>query len=84
MEAYSDLFENVAALLHSLPVNHPLVDGNKPMVWICTVVFLDFNGSDMVDVDQDDAYKLVIEVATGTLDDVGYIAQRLRSLRAGV
>lgn len=54
------------------------------MAWMCTVVFLDFNGSDMVDVDQDDAYKLVIEVATGTLDDVGCIAQRLRSLRAGV
>ncbi|WP_406500415.1 type II toxin-antitoxin system death-on-curing family toxin [Streptomyces sp. NBC_00846] len=84
MEAYSDLFEKAAALLHSLAVSHPLVDGNKPMAWMCTVVFLDFNGSDMVDVDQDDAYKLVIEVATGTLDDVGCIAQRLRSLRAGV
>ncbi|MFF2407408.1 type II toxin-antitoxin system death-on-curing family toxin [Streptomyces sp. NPDC058092] len=84
IEAYSDLFEKAAALLHSLAVHRPLVDGNKRMAWMCTVVFLDFNGSDMVDVDQGDAYKLVIEVAMGALDDVGYIAQRLRSLRAGV
>ncbi|MFG3529332.1 type II toxin-antitoxin system death-on-curing family toxin [Streptomyces sp. NPDC047917] len=84
MEAYPDLFEKAAALLQSLAVNHPLVDGNKRMAWMCTVVFLDFNGSDMVDVDQDEAYKLVIEVAMGSLDDVGHIAQRLRSLRSGV
>ncbi|MFF1644723.1 type II toxin-antitoxin system death-on-curing family toxin [Streptomyces sp. NPDC058240] len=84
IEAYSDLFEKAAALLQSLAVNHPLVDGNKRMAWMCTVVFLDFNGSDMVDVDQDESYKLVIEVAMGNLDDVGHIAQRLRSLHAGV
>ncbi|MGW1846167.1 type II toxin-antitoxin system death-on-curing family toxin [Streptomyces sp. NPDC001966] len=84
IEAYTDLFEKAAALLQSLAVNHPLVDGNKRMAWMCTVVFLDFNGSDMVDVDQDEAYKLVIEVAMGSLDDVGLIAQRLRSLHAGV
>ncbi|WP_327367688.1 type II toxin-antitoxin system death-on-curing family toxin [Streptomyces sp. NBC_01217] len=84
IEAYSDVFEKAAALLQSLAVNHPLVDGNKRMAWMCTVVFLDFNGSDMVDVDQDESYKLVIEVAMGSLDDVGHIARRLRSLHAGV
>ncbi|MET7369804.1 type II toxin-antitoxin system death-on-curing family toxin [Streptomyces sp. NPDC005566] len=84
IEAYTDLFEKAAALLQSLAVNHPLVDGNKRMAWMCTVVFLDFNGSEMVDVDQDEAYKLVIEVAMGSLDDVGQIAQRLRSLHSGM
>lgn len=84
IEAYTDLFEKAAALLQSLAVNHPLVDGNKRMAWMCTVVFLDFNGSDMVEVDQDEAYKLVIEVAMGSLEDVGLIAQRLRSLHAGM
>ncbi|MFB6819430.1 hypothetical protein ACFCV8_33345 [Streptomyces sp. NPDC056347] len=43
-----------------------------------------FSGSDMVDVDQDEAYELVIEVATGNLDDVGLIAQRLRSPHVGM
>jgi len=61
-------------------VNRPLVDGNKRMAWMCTVVFLDFNGTEMLDVDQEEAYKLVIEVASGTLEDVGPIALRLRAL----
>ena len=80
VEAYTDFFEKAAAVLHSLAVNHPLVDGNKRMAWMCTVVFLDFNGTEMLDVDQDEAYKLVIEVASGTLEDVGMIARRLRAL----
>ncbi|MGR8010265.1 type II toxin-antitoxin system death-on-curing family toxin [Streptomyces hypolithicus] len=81
VEAYTDLFEKAAALLQSLAINHPLVDGNKRMAWMSTVVFLDFNGTEMVDVDQDESYKLVIEVATGNLEDVGQIARRLRGLR---
>ncbi|WP_406402029.1 type II toxin-antitoxin system death-on-curing family toxin [Streptomyces sp. NBC_00879] len=80
IEAYTDLFEKAAALLQSLAVNHPLVDGNKRMAWMSTVVFLDFNGTEMVDVDQDEAYKLVIEVAMGSLEDVSQIALRLRTL----
>ncbi|ANS65565.1 death-on-curing family protein [Streptomyces lincolnensis] len=81
VEAYTDLFEKAAALLQSLAENHPLVDGNKRMAWMCTVVFLDVNGTEMLNVDQDEAYKLVIEVASGTLEDVGLIALRLRALR---
>ncbi|MBT2491231.1 type II toxin-antitoxin system death-on-curing family toxin [Streptomyces sp. ISL-96] len=84
VEAYTDLFEKAAALLQSLAVNHPLVDGNKRMAWMSTVVFLDFNGTEMVDVDQDESYKLVIEVASGVLEDVGEIARRLRALHEAV
>ncbi|WP_328696774.1 type II toxin-antitoxin system death-on-curing family toxin [Streptomyces sp. NBC_00342] len=81
VEAYTDLFQKAAGLLQSLAVNHPLVDGNKRMAWMSTVVFLDFNGTEMLDVDQDEAYKLVIEVAMGSLEDVDRIADRLRALR---
>lgn len=81
VEAYTDLFQKAAALLQSLAVNRPLVDGNKRMAWMSTVVFLDFNGTDMLDVDQDEAYKLAIEVAMGSLEDVDRIADRLRALR---
>ena len=80
VEAYTDLFEKAAALLHSLLINHPLVDGNKRMAWMSTVVFMDFNGTEMLDVEQDEAYKLVIEVASGGLEDVGLVARRLRAL----
>lgn len=81
VEAYTDLFEKAASLLQSLAVNHPLVDGNKRMAWMCTVVFLDLNGVEMTDVDQDEAYKLVVGVASGELREVTDIAGRLRELR---
>jgi death-on-curing protein len=84
IEAYTDLFEKAASMLQSLAVNRPLVDGNKRMAWMSTVVFLDFNGTVLVDVDQDESYKLVIEVAAGVLEDVGEIARRLRALHGAV
>ncbi|MFC9220880.1 type II toxin-antitoxin system death-on-curing family toxin [Streptomyces hygroscopicus] len=84
IEAYAELFEKAAALLQSLAVNHPLVDGNKRMAWMCTVVFLDLNGTEMLDVDQDEAYKLVVGVAAGAIEDVGDIAAGLRRLHEGM
>ncbi|MGR3937784.1 type II toxin-antitoxin system death-on-curing family toxin [Streptomyces sp. BRA346] len=84
IEAYTELFEKAAALLQSLAVNHPLVDGNKRMAWMCTVVFLDLNGVEMVDVDQDEAYKLVVGVASGALDEVGDITAQLKALHESV
>jgi len=84
VEAYTDLFEKAGALLQSLAANHPLVDGNKRMAWMCTVVFLDFNGVDMIDVDQEEAYKLVMEVAAGSLENVDLVARRLRALHESV
>jgi death-on-curing protein len=81
VEAYADLSEKAAALLHSLAINHPLVDGNKRTAWMCTVVFLDANGVNMLHVDQDRAFDLVIDVAAGKIDDVAWIARELRSLR---
>jgi len=81
VEAYPGLYEKAAALLHSLAVNHPFVDGNKRTAWMSTVVFLDLNGVDMAEVDQDAAYDLVVAVAAGQADDVTEIARRLRALR---
>lgn len=84
VEAYPDLFEKAAALLHSLVSNHPLVDGNKRLAWMCTVVFLDMNGVDMADIDQDRAYDLVIDIAAGKAEEVPLIASALRALHAGM
>ncbi|MEZ0072571.1 type II toxin-antitoxin system death-on-curing family toxin [Planotetraspora sp. GP83] len=75
-EAYPDLITKGAALLHSLAVNHPFLDGNKRVAWVSTVVFLAYNGVEM-DTDDDSAYDLVIAVASGKLDDVGEIAEVL-------
>ncbi|MER5840993.1 type II toxin-antitoxin system death-on-curing family toxin [Streptomyces prasinus] len=78
--AYPDLYEQAAALLHALAANHPLVDGNKRTAWLATATFLGCNGIDLAAVDQDAAYALVIDVASGTEREVGGIAGRLRRL----
>ncbi|MET8218690.1 type II toxin-antitoxin system death-on-curing family toxin [Streptomyces hirsutus] len=78
--AYPDLYEQAAALLHAIATNHPLVDGNKRTAWLTTATFLALNGVDLALVDQDAAYALVIEVASGAEADVGSIAGRLRRL----
>ncbi|MGW0630406.1 type II toxin-antitoxin system death-on-curing family toxin [Streptomyces sp. NPDC002758] len=78
--AYDDLYEQAAALLHALAANHPLVDGNKRTDWLATAVFLALNGVDLAQADQDGAYGLVIDVASGAESDVTVIAGRLRRL----
>jgi death-on-curing protein len=82
VEAYADVCEKAAALLQSLAINHPLVDGNKRTAWMCVVVFLDLNGVDMLDVDQDRAFDLMLDVAAGKAEEVAWIAGELRALRA--
>lgn len=77
-EAYPDLIAKAAALLHSIAINHPLVDGNKRLAWLATDVFLRFNGV-RVEAGDDDVYDLVIDVASGKLTEVEEIARVLRS-----
>ena len=75
-DAYATLGLKAAALLHSLVGNHALVDGNKRLGWLATVVFLDLNGH-APDLDDDAAFALVMDVAAGAVD-VEAIAARLR------
>ncbi|MFD9610347.1 type II toxin-antitoxin system death-on-curing family toxin [Streptomyces sp. NPDC004288] len=78
-EAYPDLLGKAAALLQSLAVNHPFVDGNKRTAWLSCVTFLAMNGVHLR-ADIDAAERLVVAVATGDIDEVGAIAQGLREL----
>ncbi|MER6447469.1 type II toxin-antitoxin system death-on-curing family toxin [Streptomyces venezuelae] len=78
--AYEDPYEQAAALLHGIATNHPLVDGNKRTAWLAAATFLAVNGADPGGVDQDDAYRLVVDVAAGRESAVGRIAARLRAL----
>lgn len=77
-DAYTSLEEKAAALLHSLVRNHALVDGNKRLGLAGTIAFLGLNGRRLT-LSNDEAYDLVIAVATGELDDVGEIAVRLKA-----
>ena len=76
VDAYESLDLKAAALLHSIARNHTLVDGNKRLAWLATVVFLDLNGYEP-DVSDDEAFHLVMDVAQGTVE-LAEIASRLR------
>ncbi|MDT0425611.1 type II toxin-antitoxin system death-on-curing family toxin [Streptomyces evansiae] len=78
-EAYPGLFTKAAALLQSLAINHPLVDGNKRTAWIATAVLLRLHGVSLR-TDTDTAERLVVSVAAGETRDVGEIADVLREL----
>jgi death-on-curing protein len=75
-DAYPRLQEKAAALLHSLARNHALVDGNKRLALAGTLVFLHVNGHRLT-ATNDEAYDLIVAVASGELDDVAAIAERL-------
>jgi death-on-curing protein len=79
-DAYPDLWTKAAALMHSLVMGHPLLDGNERLGWVATVIFLELNGEDLAYTDMQTAYELVIAAAAGELEDVPEIARRLREL----
>ncbi len=76
-DAYATLHDKAAALLHSLARTQALVDGNKRLALAATIAFLGLNGH-RLPLSNDEAYDLVIAVATAEVDDIGTIAARLR------
>jgi death-on-curing protein len=77
-DAYTGIDQKASALLHSLARNHALVDGNKRTALAATIAFLGMNGIRLT-LSNDEAYDVVIDVATGTLEDVPSIAAVLES-----
>jgi death-on-curing protein len=75
-DAYPALDEKAAALLHSLARNHALIDGNKRLALSGLIAFYGVNGRRLT-LTNDEAYELVMAVASGELDAVGSIAARL-------
>ena len=75
-EAYSTLAAKAGALMHSLAGNHALVDGNKRLALLATVVFLRINGW-RLDATGPEAFDLTVSVAAGQLD-AAEIEKRLR------
>jgi death-on-curing protein len=75
-DAYSELWTKAAALLQSVVQNHALVDGNRRLGWLSTAVFLEINGIEISNADNDAVFELVMEVATAQ-PGVDTIAKRL-------
>lgn len=59
-DLYPDLAAKAAALMHSLVMNHPFVDGNKRMGAMAAELFLLVNGYDL-----DAGNEAVVEVTFG-------------------
>ncbi|CAM3854061.1 type II toxin-antitoxin system death-on-curing family toxin [Smaragdicoccus niigatensis] len=80
-DAYPDVFEKAAALMHSIVRSHPLIDGNKRFGITATAVFLGLNGVQL-GLPVDEAEKFVVSVADGTFSEVSEIAARLRAFQS--
>ncbi|SDQ05723.1 type II toxin-antitoxin system death-on-curing family toxin [Quadrisphaera sp. DSM 44207] len=76
-DAYHDLSQKAAALMHSLARNHPLVDGDKRLALGGCIAFLGINGYRLT-LSNDEAYDLTMAIAAGELDEVHDIARRIR------
>jgi death-on-curing protein len=75
-DAYPGVALKAAALLHSLCLNHALVDGNKRLAAILALVFLEINGA-AYELSNDELFELTMAVASGALRDVDVIADGL-------
>lgn len=80
-EPYPTVPEKAAALLVSICMNHPLQDGNKRLALAAAWAFCDLNVNRKPAMNNDEAYALVMGVATGELD-VKEVAEALR--KAGI
>jgi death-on-curing protein len=63
-DAYPSIHVKVAALLHSVARNHPLVDENKRLALAATIAFYGLNGVRLT-MSNDEAYELIMAVTAG-------------------
>lgn len=61
---YPGLFEKGAAILESLCVNHPFIDGNKRVAFAGAGLFLELNGW-RLNVPPDEAEPFILSAASG-------------------
>ncbi|HZI66418.1 MAG TPA: type II toxin-antitoxin system death-on-curing family toxin [Thermoanaerobaculia bacterium] len=66
-DLYPDVASKVGALMHSLVMNHPYVDGNKRVGAHAAVLFLLINGQ-RLDVLPKELEELTLTVARGEID----------------
>jgi death on curing protein len=66
-DAYSTVVEKAAALMHSLVLNHPFVDGNKRTATLSTLAFLRLNAM-RVEWNESQALEFIIAIAEGKHD----------------
>jgi death-on-curing protein len=68
-----DIVDMAAAYTWGIVRNHPFLDGNKRTGFVVGVLFLELNGY-RFNASEEDAAQMVLELASGNLDEAGYIA----------
>lgn len=63
-ELYSTVIDKEAALIESLLMNHPFVDGNKRTGYLLMRIYLISNGMDIL-ANQEEKYNFVMSIASG-------------------
>ena len=66
-DLYPDLASKAAALMHSLVMNHPFVDGNKRVGAMAAELFLEINDRRLLASD-DDIERMTLAIARGEVD----------------
>jgi death-on-curing protein len=80
-DLYPDVAAKSAILVFSLVKNHPFVDGNKRVGFLCLMRFLQVNGY-ALDATNDELYQFTLDVATSVLDKEQVTAWMRARLRA--
>lgn len=81
-DAYPTLELKAAAMVESIILNHPMIDGNKRSSWFALNAFMLLNGF-VISANQDEAFDFVLGVATKKLDlnqSASWIAKHLKQI----
>jgi death-on-curing protein len=68
-----DIINMATAYTAGILRNHPCVDGNKRTGFVVGILFLELNGYRFT-ASEEDAAQAVLELAAGSLDEIGYSA----------
>ena len=71
-DLYQTIEEKASAIIESILINHPFVDGNKRIGYVMMRLMLLNSGKDIV-ASENDKYEFVISVASGKLKFEGIL-----------
>ena len=81
-DASPSLELKAAAMVESIILNHPMIDGNKRSSWFALNAFMLLNGF-VINATQDEAFDFVLGVATKKLDlnqSASWISKHLKQI----